>query len=1190
MFERVQRILAAPTFADEEQTRIARLGHWAAVACMSVALLGMVLLQVVGQGTRSNVTVTLIFAGAAVAVLVLLRLGYVWGAGAVLTTAVLSSITLAMWLTQTIYTPAFNVLFLVVLLASLLVGRRAAFGFAVLAIAAIAMVGIRFGFAAPIYLSGVAWVVWMGLMLVITAVILYFAMGDLQRALALVRERNEQLANIRIVLETRVHERTGELALAADIGRTITQIRDLDLLLAEAVRLIRDYFNLYHVQIYLVDKRAHTLELKVGTGEIGAELLRQAHRLPIGVGSINGTCAAEKKAIVVEDTRNSPIFRPNPLLPNTRSQMSVPLLIGSHLMGVLNLQSQHVNELNPDIVNVFEVLAGQLAVALENAQLFTESAKAQRALELQAQKSVYEGWQSYLNAIERAEYAGYTYAAAQLDVLTEPIRTGFGEELTMPLTLSGQQVGLVQMERMLDQPWTASETELVQAVLNQVVNRLENIRLLANAEYFRVQAEQANKRLIHEAWRDYLKEAPAPGYAYDQTEVTPFNTDLPYGDYESTTSISFPVSVQGAIIGYLEAAADRFGLDEGENRLASDLVHAVADQLSIHVENLRLTQQADVALASSQARAEELAFVNRVVSAISGSLELDKSLQIVLDELTGMLKISQARVALLMPDRQGLRVVAEHYDPRLSPTALGAEIPIADSPATEMALRERRTIVVPNPQTNPMTRSVHALMRQQGIETLVIIPLIAQNEVLGTVGIDLLEKGQSFTADEVRLAETVVFQAAAALQNAQLFQTTQAALAETEVLYAGSDRIIKAETMEDVLLALLEAPALQGVDRAGFAFFDAPVAEGDMPVMFETAATWERPLTGTLRDGLRPSGIRYQLADYPAAQLLSDRHGVALVPDIATDDRFDDRSRMLFVDQYGMRGMLNLPLVAGEYWLGMFTGLTRQPLAMTGQMLRQIASLVDQAAVVLQNKLLFVDTQQALRQTEQQALRLSALNDLGRFLSTAETRAEALEGVAQYVTRIFGQGRLSVLLLNERKDAFYVLQLPEDLTGPVTPRWVPLYETAVADVITHNRVLVVEDTTHSRYSEVRPLSQQGVRSLLSVPMTTPTGVMGVLNLGSPRPHAFDQQDQNLLSQIASLLAAALENRQLLAQARKQVARERVLNNINQKILGTTTMDEALQTAIQELGKALRARYTQIELTMDLPSNGLNGQE
>ncbi len=1179
----------APTFADEESTRLARLIHLFTLVTGGGSLLGFLIL-LVGQPDNPNLGGLI---GTFLLLVVVARITLHWGwvpvAGWLLTLNVWVVITLSIWLASSLDTPAFNAYFFVVILASLLIGRRiAAIGVAIVSSLVILMMSSRLGLLTTP--TGLSWIVWTVILLLVTAVILYLAMGDLHRALAIIRVRNEELADTRMVLEARVKERTGELGLAADIGRTITQIRDLDLLLAESVRLIREYFNLYHVQIYLVDKSARTLELQVGTGEIGAELRRQGHRLTIGAGSINGTCAAEKKALVVEDTRHSTIFRPNPLLPDTRSQMSVPLLIGVHLLGVLNLQSKHVNELNPDNVNVFEVLAGQLAVAMQNAQLFTQSAEARRTLEIQAQHSVYEGWRAYLNAIERREHTGYAYIGTQLEALDEAVQSGQGAELTLPLTLSGQKVGLVQFERMIEQPWTVGEMELIQAVSNQVVNRLENIRLLANAEYFRIQAEEANKRLIHEAWQDYLQQSPTQGYIYDQTEVVAYHADQKLLDAQNKTSISYPVSVQGAIIGYLEAAADRFGQDQAEDGMASDLVRVVADQLSIHIENLRLTQQAEVSLADSRLRAEELAFVNRVVTAISGSLEMEKSLQIVLDELAEMLNIPQARVALLMPDRQRLRVVREHYDPQRSPSAMGAEIPVANNPTAEIALRERRTVIVPNPQTSPMTRSVHALMRQQGIEMLVIIPLIAQNEVLGTVGLDLLEKDRVFTESEVRLAETVVFQAAAALQNAQLFQQTQAALAEIEVLYAGTDRIIKADTIEDVLLALLEAPALQMVDRAGLAFFDVPVAEGEMPVSFETAATWERPLTGSLRDGLRPSGIRYLMAEYPAAQLLNDRHGVVLVPDIATDERFDDRSRMLFAGQYRMHGMINLPLVAGDAWIGMFTGLTRQPLDITGQTLRQIVSLIDQAAIVLQNKTLFADTQRALHQTEQQAFRLATLNELGRFLSTAEKQAEALEGVAMFVSQLFGEGRLSVLLLNERKDAFRVVRLPGDSAEEGAPKWIPLPGTAVADVIAENQALMIKDTSHSHYSEVQPLSHTGVRSLLSVPMSTPSGAMGVLNLGHPKPQAFDEQDQNLLSQIASLLAAALENRQWLAQARKQAARERVLNSINQKIQGTTTMDGALQTAIQELGKALKARYTQIELTVESSPNGFNGQE
>jgi len=183
----------------------------------------------------------------------------------------------------------------------------------------------------------------------------------------------DDLSQEREQLETRVSERTRELSLAADVGRSVSQLHDLDVLLPNAVEVIRAQFNLYYTQIYLTDASERNLTLRAGTGGVGAELLRRGHRLAIGPGSINGMAAGERKSVIVPDTATSPIFKPNPLLPETRSEMAVPLLVGERVVGVMDLQSRHPGALSIENLQVFEALAGQLAVALDNASLFAQT-------------------------------------------------------------------------------------------------------------------------------------------------------------------------------------------------------------------------------------------------------------------------------------------------------------------------------------------------------------------------------------------------------------------------------------------------------------------------------------------------------------------------------------------------------------------------------------------------------------------------------------------------------------------------------------------------------------------------------------------------------------------------------------------------------------------------------------------------
>ncbi|MBE2223905.1 MAG: GAF domain-containing protein, partial [Anaerolineae bacterium] len=191
----------------------------------------------------------------------------------------------------------------------------------------------------------------------------------------------EQLRSLVGNLEQRVSARTRDLALANEVGRTVSEIRDANQLLSDAVKIIRDDFDLYLAQIYLVEDDQETLMLRAAEGQAADRLLSQGHFLMINTTSINGTAVSEKRAVVVSDTEQDLYFRPNPLLPNTRSEMSVPLLVADSVIGALDIQSTIPNAFTEENVPAFTAMAGQLAIALQNASLFSE--REQTAAELE---------------------------------------------------------------------------------------------------------------------------------------------------------------------------------------------------------------------------------------------------------------------------------------------------------------------------------------------------------------------------------------------------------------------------------------------------------------------------------------------------------------------------------------------------------------------------------------------------------------------------------------------------------------------------------------------------------------------------------------------------------------------------------------------------------------------------------------
>ncbi len=402
-------------------------------------------------------------------------------------------------------------------------------------------------------------------------------------------------------LEQRVAERTHDLELASEVGRAVSEkSADIFGLLKDAVELIRERFNLYYTQIYLADPAGRTLSVRAGTGEVGAELLRRGHHLAIGVGSLNGRAAAEKRAVIVADTKDSPSFLPNPLLPHTRSEMAIPLIVGGRVVGVLDMQSEQPGALNESNLSAFEVLAGQLAVALQNAALFTEVKEARSEVEAQVRRLTERGWQDFMDAIQRGQKMGFAFDQANVVPLREEALALMpaASALSVPISVTGAKVGTIQIANEPDRVWTAREVEILNAAAARLAQHIESLRLLAETERYRAQAEEAARRLTREGWETLQARGEiAPGYVYDLNEVKPLAEK---GNGSPSAAFSQALVVRDETIGELKVDTPV------EPNEASEIITAVAKQLSDHIEALRLLEATEYELAERTRAEQEL--------------------------------------------------------------------------------------------------------------------------------------------------------------------------------------------------------------------------------------------------------------------------------------------------------------------------------------------------------------------------------------------------------------------------------------------------------------------------------------------------------------------------------------------------------------------------------------------------------
>jgi GAF domain-containing protein/HAMP domain-containing protein len=412
----------------------------------------------------------------------------------------------------------------------------------------------------------------------------------------------QQLRDFISTLEVRVADRTRNLELAAEVGRTVSQVRALDVMLTDAAEIIRSRFDLYYVQVYLVDSSQTNLVLQSGTGSVGAELIGRKHHLPLNTASINGRAAVEKHAVVIADTAASAAFKPNPLLSETRSEMAVPLLVGEKVVGVLDMQSRQAGALSQDVLPAFEALAGQLAIAIQNATLLAETNEARAEVEAQARRLSRANWTDYLDAIHQPEELGFAFAQNEITPLTqaEPVQEN---ALAAPITVTGEALGNLVVEMGAESP-IARTDELVNAVARQVAQQIENLRLLESAERYRYEADQASRRITREGWQGFVqtRAVGSLGYLYDSNQVKPH--DRPQPD-----SLALPLKVRGETIGQLSVQ----GLDRNDLE-AFDLANAVAERLGAHIESLRLSQQTEQFAQREQA-------LRQITSTVRGSTD-----------------------------------------------------------------------------------------------------------------------------------------------------------------------------------------------------------------------------------------------------------------------------------------------------------------------------------------------------------------------------------------------------------------------------------------------------------------------------------------------------------------------------------------------------------------------------------------
>ncbi len=185
----------------------------------------------------------------------------------------------------------------------------------------------------------------------------------------MLEQRAQALQQVNYVLQRRAMQ----LEASAEVARAITSIFDLDQLLNQTVRVITENFGFYHTGIFLVDETGDWAILRAASSEGGRKMLAAGHRLARGEGMV-GWVLEHRHPRIALDVGKDAVHFVNPNLPATRSEMALPLIAGGQVLGVLDVQSTEAEAFEQDDIQILEIVAGQLAVAIENARRVSQEA------------------------------------------------------------------------------------------------------------------------------------------------------------------------------------------------------------------------------------------------------------------------------------------------------------------------------------------------------------------------------------------------------------------------------------------------------------------------------------------------------------------------------------------------------------------------------------------------------------------------------------------------------------------------------------------------------------------------------------------------------------------------------------------------------------------------------------------------
>jgi len=442
--------------------------------------------------------------------------------------------------------------------------------------------------------------------------------------------------------------------------------------------------------------------------------------------------------------------------------LKAPLTASGETIGEMQIEPPSERAWTAEEENLANSVAQQVSLQIQNLRLLSAAERARAEAQDANRQFTHQNWESFMDGIRNSERIGYVYDQASVASFDEsaPAEHDFQEEVNV----LDEHVGNLFLKADPSRPLSDADKEMISAVARQISQQVENLRLLADASRARANAEEATRRLTRENWQAFTSQrVDTLGFAYDSIQVTPVGNTL------TPRNVSFeqPLTVRGESIGQLTVAGLK-DIPAG----ALELANNIAEQVSAHIENLRLFEL-------NERRARELETVAVVSTTASTTLDPDTLLQSVVDLTKERFGLYHAHIYLADESWNTLVLASGAGDIGRQMVMAGHAIQMdTEKSLVARAAHERTAQIVNDVRTesdflpNPYLPDTRAEMS---------VPMISGDKVVGVFDVQSDRIGH-FSQEDANIYTTLALQVAVALQNARLYMEQTETVAQLREL------------------------------------------------------------------------------------------------------------------------------------------------------------------------------------------------------------------------------------------------------------------------------------------------------------------------------------------------------------------------------------------------------------------------